>query len=123
MKLFVSGKWEDKLRVRKVHKELIELGHEITYDWTTGEFIDNREHLAGLADNDITGVKECDKLVTLLFVDYPYKGVWVEFGIALALNKEIIVVGDYGKDCIFINHPNVTVLNNLKELYEYLKGK
>jgi nucleoside 2-deoxyribosyltransferase len=114
VKVYVAGKFQEKERVRRVQALVREYGHEITCDWTVeddslfdGEAL--RAYWRRCAQDDVAGVRACDALILL-----PHargKGLWVELGIALALNKRVIVVGFDGDDshqpCIFCKLPQV----------------
>ena len=59
--------------------------------------------------------RECDAIICVLETPYIYKGLWVEMGVALALDKPVYVVGNAGDSCIFMNHPLVKKLGTWEE--------
>ena len=110
MNIYVAGKYQDRDRVRYIHQLLREQGHEITIDWTNHDIYPNdavAEKLAGFAKDDVWGVKEADVFIGLMTLDYTYKGLWVEMGIALCKGIPVKIIGTAGDNCIFINHPLV----------------
>lgn len=122
MKVYVAGKWEDRSHIKEVMNKLIELGNQITVDWTNHEFgadgvIGDHEDFA---IEDLEGVKNCDALVAIADKDFAFKGMYCEIGAALALDKLVFVVGKYANSCIFINHPLVEKCMDVEELYEYI---
>lgn len=93
MKVFVSGKFDDKLFIKNKIIELQQLGHEITFDWTVFEDDTCNEDLAKIAAiNDIDGVKKCDvHIIIISDKDYVYRGTFTELGCSLGLNKKILI--------------------------------
>lgn len=116
--IYVAGKWEEREIIREIHKTLISMGHIITCDWTN-----HTEHGFSMkyAIEDIEGVKQCDFLIAYMKKEYTYKGVWVEIGGALVLNKPVLVIGDKGDSGIFINHPLVTRVDTIRGAMKVVK--
>jgi hypothetical protein len=108
----------DRDAVVEVMSQVRAAGHTITHDWllerATEDGPDGRQRAAIM---DLEGVRQCD--VLLLVYSETGKGIFTEFGAALAWNKHIIVV-DATYDMIFFSHPNVrkaaTVAEALKTL-------
>lgn len=100
MKFFVSGKYEDRQAIRELQQKLIALGHEIVEDWTYHEYTD-KGYPDQYAEDDLEGVKKCDVYVGRFIADYNYKGALVEMGFALALYKEVCIIGHAIDSCIF----------------------
>ncbi|MBI4895711.1 MAG: hypothetical protein HY831_04425, partial [Candidatus Aenigmarchaeota archaeon] len=74
------------------------------------------------AIDDTNGVLNCD--VFILLTDPVGTGMYVEFGLALALsirNKtpKIFVVGNHD-NCSFYYHPNVNIRSSMEEVFEEL---
>ena len=123
MRFYVAGKYQERDKVRLVFRELEKLGHSITLDWTNHDIYPNdavAEKLGQFADDDVEGVRRADAFVGCLLNTHEYKGLWVEMGVALALNKPCYLVGEAGNSCIFINHKLVKKFKSFPELYEYL---
>lgn len=81
-----------------------DLGYQLSYPWW-----ENEEFTAEKALEDVVGVMRADILVMFMpYSNYIYRGVWVEMGIALALNKPVYIVGDVSdSQCIFLLLPGV----------------
>ncbi len=105
MKIYVAGKWEEKVQVREVMKQLMDAGHTITHDWTIAELngIPNTEQ--ALADKK--GVMVADALVCVFEKDLRYSGALTEFGIAVAKGIPIYFLGHACDGNIFSVLPEV----------------
>ena len=62
MKIYLAGKWADRVDIRTVMDSLEAKGHVITHDWTACESSDERtpEYLQRCAHNDIEGVRNSE---------------------------------------------------------------
>lgn len=107
MDIYVAGKTDDWERVRRVQESLIELGHMITYDWTVNVEDDEDTGLEAddltrkeWADDDEVGVKQAD-LVIFMIESEGLSGTLIELGMALAFQKDIIVVGEPERNSVF----------------------
>ena len=78
------------------------------------------EKLKGFAQDDVWGVREADLFIALMTIRYEYKGLWVEFGIALGKGIPVWVIGSAGDSCIFMNHPLVRRFNSISEVLKEL---
>lgn len=112
MKLFVASSSLNRKRVREVMRELISLGHEITYDWTRPVGTKRSERQLQTL-RDYSGVVSADALVIV----WPGRlGTLTEFGIALAHNLPVYLYGKPDKDNIYWYHPLVHKIKQLKEI-------
>ncbi len=111
MKIYVASKFENKELVKEVQEELIREGHSITHDWSnesdagkTGIELENYQ--ARCAQQDFDGVKNAD--LVLLINHQGCKGTYTEFGIALALNKYVVIVKPELTNQVFfhLKHPH-----------------
>lgn len=108
-KVYVAGaSTERNLRAKPMMAALLDLGYEITHDWTKavdrhwGRYSEiTTEQYRKIADDDLLGVLQCDILV-LLAPRQPSTGAWVEFGLAIGLQKTIFVAGNRD-NCIFLH--------------------
>jgi hypothetical protein len=107
MKLYVAGKYEHRFKVKMLMRFLRQYKHEITMDWTVGLPTDVGYPLTNCLA-DVKGVQGADVYVGVFIEDYIYKGAYVEFGIALGLNKPCVLIGHAADTCIFTAHPLVT---------------
>ncbi|KKN74989.1 hypothetical protein LCGC14_0384910 [marine sediment metagenome] len=120
MKFYVAGKWEDRKNCRKLMDKIQDLGHAISYDWTTGEETDEGYPIVN-AINDTRGVQVSDVYVGRFIDKNNYKGALVELGIALGLNKRIFIIGHAIDSCIFCHHPSVRRFENESEFLSYVR--
>ncbi len=120
MKVFVSGKFEDREAIRRLQLVLQHFGYEIAEDWTHHEYSD-KGYPVEYAQADIEGVKNCDVYVGRFVADYNYKGAFVEMGAAIALGKEVCIIGHAADSCIFIHHPCIKQFNNNSEFLSIIK--
>lgn len=138
MKIYVAGKWSERVQVKKVMDMFESRGHTITCDWTrhiAPERI-TKAHGEGLftkgydwsknedwaqnghktyAEEDLEGVRACEVLIACMWdSEIFYKGAWIEIGIALGLDKKVIIIG---KDIttVFLGLHNVTVVQFKEE--------
>lgn len=123
MRIYVSGKWEDREAVRELQKALIKMGHEITVDWTYHEK-DDVGYPRTYAQDDIWGVRDAQVYVGLFLKENNYKGALVELGVALGLmDKRVYIIGHAIDSCLFIHHPLVTQVESIEELLGLLRGE
>jgi hypothetical protein len=116
MKLYLAARYERREEIAKIRVE----GHEIVSRWLTGSH-DSMDS-ADAAAEDLADVASADALV--LFADPPgifsRGGRHVEFGYALALGKEIWVVG--GPENVFQHLPQVRRLPDAESLGRIPRG-
>lgn len=118
MKIYLCARYSRRDEMRVVRAELQRLGHEITSRWldTEWEGKDDSGSSAAPAEyreqhalEDVEDVAAADCLIA--FTEPPRSGGrggrHVEFGIALALGKQLIVIG--WRENIFHHHPRVKV--------------
>jgi nucleoside 2-deoxyribosyltransferase len=98
MKIYVAGKWQEKAYIKDVMQRLESYSHTISYDWTKHNDGDDAKYCA---QNDLDGVASADIMIAIVQKSFPYKGVYVEIGAALALDKAVYLIGNGIKDCIF----------------------
>ena len=107
MKLYVAGKYEHRFKVKAIMRFLQAYNHEITKDWTTSLITDVGYPVQNCLE-DVKGVQDADVYIGVFIEDYNYRGAFVEFGIALGLNKPCVFIGHAADSCIFTAHPLVT---------------
>jgi len=117
MKFYIAGKWEERDNIRFIQKQLIRLGHEITKDWTIDEEGEAGFPVINVVE-DISGVKTADVFVGLFINNLDYKGALVELGAALAGRKPCYIIGHAMDACIFLQHPLVTQVDTVGELFK-----
>lgn len=123
-KLYVAGKWYDKEKIQIKIRELEQLGHEITHNWTIceTEYHSTDDRLRANAIDDINGVKNADIVVVVMDdVKYTYRGTSHEVGAALALNKPVYLYcpdpdnTEWYQGC-FSRHPCITLFRDWEDL-------
>ncbi len=130
MKIYVAGKWSERENVKKVMEMIESRGHTITCNWTNHiapERIQNGEGCFNkdfdwaqnghktYAEEDLEGVKNCDVVVACMWSpDIFYKGAWIEIGIAIGLNKNIVIIGS-NVTTVFLGLKNITVVGSIEE--------
>ena len=118
MKIYVASRWEDRETTQEAMKTLISAGHTITTDWTTHDYPekDVHKHLQEYAIADIEGVKNADVVVLLAISTPDYRGgATGEMTAAIALGKQVYLIGHSMDGCIFTNHPLVRRINSIEE--------
>ena len=112
---------ENKAIASELTKKLEAKGHTVTLDWTQLEglkpYEQNSKRSAEAAAQMIKAVQDAD-----LFVIFPDKGgtgMYAELGAALAMGKQVFVIGNLNKP-IFLFHPLITRVSSIQELEEKL---
>jgi len=105
VKVYIASGLENAPAVKALMADVLAAGHTITYNWTEHGSVQDQgpTRMTAVAMSEIDGVRAADVVVVLLPGG---KGTHVEMGIALALEKRIIVVGDRrnptdGRECAF----------------------
>ena len=119
MRFYVAGKWEERKICRALMKELQRRGHGITRNWTKRLGTETDELIA-LCDED--AVLRADIVVIIALKQLPYKGAYVELGIGLAADKQIVLIGQGFEGCVFIAHPAVKRYDSIEAFLENLKS-
>lgn len=102
MRVYVATKFENAPRAIEIASQLESAGHEITYQWWT-----NAEFTQEQARADMKGVRDADALVLIAEEDFRYNGALTEFGMALAWNIPIYLLGNALDNNIFTTLGNV----------------
>ena len=119
-RIYLAGKWQEAELIRKYAIELRILGYYITMPWFELHVAPAVEDLAWSAVEDERGVRNADVCIFIFERELAYSGAMTELGIALALNKRIIIVGAGGSKNIFTNHPLVEHRDTWSEAVECL---
>ena len=107
LKLYLAASWTRRSELKIYCRTLEDRGYEVTSRWLW-ENTTQRGEGAGNALKDEEDVKRCDVLVAFTDeVPLGRGGRHVEFGMARALDKELVVVGP--KEHIFHYLPGVLV--------------
>ena len=96
MKIYLAARYERRAEMAGYGAELEAMGHEITSRWISGSH-DPMIRWARFAEEDIEDITRADAVVS--FTENLSHGLsgrggrHVEFGVAIALGKQLIVVG------------------------------
>ncbi|MCA1319578.1 group-specific protein [Bacillus tianshenii] len=124
MKFYVASGFSNIEKVRYVSGKLKSKGHKHTYDWTLNERASTIEDLTTIGLFEKKAVTESDFVIVLLPGG---KGTHIELGIALGLNKRIILYSEnreiynFDTTSTFYHLPEVEkFVGTLDELIEFL---
>ena len=101
-----SSSPEGRARVREVQEILRSDGFSVTWDWTSFEGPPEE-----IVARDIFGIASADAIL-LIFEnpDFVFRGSFTELGLAIAMKKNVYILGDAGDANIFLNSPLVRKL-------------
>jgi nucleoside 2-deoxyribosyltransferase len=125
MRVYVAGRFADAERLDNLAKSLTDdHGCTITHNWMTFQCEDKAEHAVVCAEKDVQGVKTADVVFMVMdHATYAYRGTFTELGIAVALDKTIIMVTSDQCACsqnVFWHLPQIikvsTIENGIKRL-------
>lgn len=115
MKFYIATRLERAADHNLVRDQLVEMGHEITYDWTAHGSVqkEGAARIREVALAETRGVQEADFVVVLLPGG---RGTHAELGLALAFGIPVLIhsreedgfFADDGRTCAFYHHPLVT---------------
>jgi nucleoside 2-deoxyribosyltransferase len=124
-------------QARDIQKFLRDIGHAVTHDWTCEAELATQGKEPSEKPGDIAlccqlGVEHSDGVVALLPPIVPTQGVWVELGMALALEKpcavlipsapdELRIVEHWLDRAVFLRHPGVTLCGALEDVVSAVK--
>ena len=124
MKIYVAASFPRREEARKLGIMLEDAGHEITSGWM---MLINKSYFgddwAGEveATRDLQDVRDCEVLVSFIGDELTHGGRHTELGIALALGRRIILIGE--KEQVFHYHPAVEVIAGWEFVEELLVCK
>jgi hypothetical protein len=125
MKVYVAGKFQKKDLVLEAYKKIEELGHEVSYDWTTHKSIKPYSENVGIAEeyseNELEGISKSD--VFIYITDEKGTTLPMEFGSALMSAKIkkkplIYVVGEFNDKSPWFFNKLVKRRNTLDGVFE-----
>ena len=124
MRIYVAGKWEEKVRVRLIQNVLKSEGHTITFNWTAQPNTLNETDLVEQCLRDVSGVLSAEALVAILVSEEKYYGEsfnrYIEIGIAIGISIPIYIVGRPRSDFLFKRYPLITVVDSIREVIDAL---
>lgn len=119
MKFYVVGRWEERFKVREIQAALIQMGFELTVDWTDHEY-PTGDLLEIWAETDVNGAREADFIVALMETDHDYKGAWCEIGVALGKGSPVFIIGHGSDSAIMLHHPLVKQFESVKQALNFI---
>lgn len=128
MKIYVASRFENKDKVKKINKLLIEKGYELSGDWTnhvyTKPYDKNQQLSKNYSKEDMQAVLNADVFI-LLTNKKPGIGSTTELGAALALflskgKPKVYVVGENLDGNMFYYHPQLNLRKTIEEVLEEL---
>ena len=117
-KVYVAGKFEEAPLIRDIQELFCRRGWTITCDWTVDKPTEELDKLKSCAQRDYEGVETADLLVFFAANKLPYRGAFVELGIALGKNIPTAIIGHGIDSCIFCNLPDVVKFDTVAQLME-----
>ena len=122
MKFYIASSFSNKDQVRLVSEQLKLNGFIHTYDWTKNEKASKLEDLQKIGQKEKDAIIDSDIVIVLLPGG---KGSHVELGLALGLNKRLIIhspkgeVHDFALTTTFYHLPEVeTCSGSIEELLD-----
>ncbi|MCA1065791.1 nucleoside 2-deoxyribosyltransferase [Rossellomorea sp. AcN35-11] len=126
MNFYIASGFSNKDRVRYVSEALKMEGHIHTYDWTVNERASTFEDLRYIGQKEKDGIIHSHIVIVLLPGG---KGSHVELGMAIALDKRVILyssdneVHDFASTTTFYHLPEVEICSgSMEELLELVKA-
>jgi len=113
--IYVGGSSQDLLRVKAVMTTLRIHGHKITHNWTT-RFDEPTKDYVSFALEDIEGIRRAQKVLLIFQQPLEYRGTHSELGMAIILDKPILILGKEADKNIFSRLPQVTIYYNLNDV-------
>ncbi|WP_417900202.1 nucleoside 2-deoxyribosyltransferase [Bacillus haimaensis] len=114
MKFYVASSFNNIDQVRYISEKLKSLDHIHTYDWTQNERAATLEDLKQIGQLEKDAVAEADFVVVILPGG---KGSHIELGIAIGLNKKIIL---YSPDQSIYNFTTTSTFYHLPEVEKFI---
>lgn len=97
MKIYLAARYGRRLEIQQYANELLARGHQVIARWLDGlhEAADgDRRRWAQFAQDDLDDIRRCDTVVSFTESGlHPRGSRHVEFGIALAMEKMLVVIG------------------------------
>ena len=121
MMIYIAGKWEEHSIIAEYATKLEAKGHTITLPWYLIHL--GNTPLAQAAEEDVLGVYRAETCIFIFERPLPYKGAFAELGMAIALKKRIILVGNGGDSCVFTHLQHLIRVNTFEQAMEVLDGR
>jgi len=119
VKIYIAGKWETHEHIKTYADKLRALGHTITFPWFERHLGDTPLPVAAMEDT--RGVRESEVCIFVFQWVLPYSGAMSELGMAIALDKRVIIIGHGGDNNVFTNFPLVEHVESFEEACKCLE--
>ena len=123
--VYLAARLRRSPEMRSTRLQLNEMGHVVTSRWIDANEGDGHSdnHLSDadrrmIAARNAEDINDCDVMIG--WVESTVRGLLVEVGIAWALGKRVILVGDPREVTPTIELPGVLVVGNFYEAYAKL---
>lgn len=103
IKIYLAGKTQELKKITQYANILRSKGATITRAWFEKE--DETTSETEIAIEDTRGVREAETCIFIFENKLPYAGAFTELGMAMALNKRVIIVGNGANNNVFIHFP------------------
>lgn len=117
-KWYIASRTKNKELVQEVKQKLEAKGHEVTFDWTQigllTPYEENIDKCQEVAEKITKAIETTDNFI--LISDKEGTDMFVEYGLALAHNKNIYIIGEHNKRSLMHLHPKAIHLKNFNEL-------
>jgi hypothetical protein len=120
MKVYIAASFPRQKEAQELGEKLEKLGFEITSYWHQGAERNSEYHSGARALRDKLAVERCELFIELVGDNLSRGGRHCELGLALSLNKKVILIGSID-DCIFTNLPYLPRFNNIESFLNTLK--
>ncbi|MBU2249737.1 MAG: hypothetical protein KKD77_23525 [Gammaproteobacteria bacterium] len=123
---YIASKWENKRKVAELASVLERMGHVISHKWFAVEaaYMEDAPIHARL---DMYGVRDCTTFLALFDIDFPFLNAYVELGMAVALRKEILIIGQADTNCLFtrLEPPDADIdrFDSVEQFLAYLSNE
>jgi hypothetical protein len=115
MKIYVAAMYGQMMEMRDVRDRLVAAGHEVTAQWIDGKEANDTQSAAAIMDvQDVVRAEALIAFSQARGTMHTGGGRHVEFGIALALGKRLMVVGPRGEH-VFHAYPGVRFFDTLDD--------
>lgn len=115
-KIYLAAMYAQMHEMQRVRNRLVSAGHEVTSQWVDGKEADDTKETAAIMN--VEDLKKSDTLVHFSLPQgsmYSGGGRQVEYGLAMAMGKRILVVGPRGEH-VFHAWPGVRFFDTVDQL-------
>lgn len=118
MKFYFASRYRHREKLLKVKEQLEAHKHRVVSSWLTVDSLrpydERSKECRAMAARIEREIKSCD--IFILISDKAGTDMFIESGIAIALKKEIYVIGKWGKRSLMHFHPKIKHVATLSEI-------